>query len=257
MIPRSLFSAIAAVAVLAVAACLAPSAIDQVVAFAQTFDPSIGLLSGATLAVMFPITALSEQQLRNATTPRQGALEADRHVLFDTATYVDNTTTTLSFFNTARNDLTLSNANGSGQLQANNWFRIFRVCVDFLIDASLSGASNEVGALDDVQKLILVGRPTLTLTLNGKSRIDGIPLSFCHASGGAVGAVAGSWTAPNAVQVANNNVADDGFSVGGAIIIPPLVGYSATITWAAAQDLQAGNVPVRLSLDGIRQRPVS
>lgn len=204
--------------------------------------------------MLMPIDALAQTDLQRLSTPARGQPEAISDVLFDTQLYTSATTTNLQFFQTQQNDRTLSNLNGSGTLPGGNWFRIFWAGCDILQDAFLS-ANVDTGAWDDYQKLLLVGRPVAYFTVNGKNYLDGVPLSFLHTSGGAVGMGTGTLTAPAQVQVANNSIPDGGFPMGG-LVIGPTIGFSASIQWTAAQTLAAGNPRIRLWFAGVRYRPV-
>lgn len=204
--------------------------------------------------MQFPIVALPQTELAKLATPK--GLEAVPDVIFDTALYTSGTTTTMNFFSVQQNDLTLSNLNGSGTLPGGNWFRPYFIGLDVLADATTSGAATEVGIVDDIQKLMLVGRPVLNFKLNGKDYWQAIPASFLHTSGGATGFGYGLAAAADAVQFGNNSLPDGGFGIGGAMIIPPTVQFSASITWTAAQTLRAGNTRLRLWLAGTRHRPI-
>lgn len=179
------------------------------------------------------------------------------YVLYDTQTYVDNTTTSLTFFTSTNSDKTLSNMEGSGQLPDPQWFEIHYMTCDLLatpvVNAGHTAAA--LGNLQDVQLLMDVGRPTFTLTISNKN-YGPLPLNTCAALGGATGFGWGTFTAEASVAYANNGIpGSGGFPWGGALVIPPKMGFNVVLNWAAAQDI-SGNVPIRMGLCGVLYRRV-
>lgn len=204
----------------------------------------------------FKVVPKSRQDLDRLAFPeRAGLPEAIPYVFYDTQLYTSAATLQLNFFTGVNADKSMSNMESGGQFPDPQYFEVQFIGCDILIDASLAGASTEVGALDDIQKLVLVSRARFTFTMAQKA-YGPIPLSFLHGSGGATGVIGASLTAPNAIQVGNNGIFDGGYHIGGAIIIPPKVGFATTIDFAAAQTLNAGNVNVRLWMHGTWHRRV-
>lgn len=202
------------------------------------------------------ITSRTRAQLAEMSNPSTvGQSEVIPHILYDTQLYTSAVTTTQSFYQTQNNDRTLSNLLQAGALTDPQYFEIFNLGCDVLQDASLNAAATEVGVIDDIQKLLLVGRPIFTLTISDKN-YGPYPLSFLHTSGGAVGFGWGTNAAPINIQYANNSLPDGGWNWRGSVVIPPKVGFSVTVQWAAAQTLQAGNPQIRFWMAGALHRRI-
>lgn len=183
-----------------------------------------------------------------------GQGEAISSILYDTQTYTSAATTQLTYFAAAQTDRTLSNMGTGGQLPDPQWFEIHNLGFDILADG-FSSAVAETGIYDDIQKLMLVGRPIFTLSLSDK-QYGPFPLSFLHTSGGAVGVATGTFAAGTSVSFANNSVPDGGWNWRGSVIIPPKVSFNVTVQWANAQTLAAGNPALRFWMSGVLQRRV-
>lgn len=149
----------------------------------------------------------------------------------------------------------MSNAKQGAGFPANYYFVPMSLSLDFLADASL-GANTELGVLDDINKLVLVNRGFLTLTV-GSTKLPEIPISYLHASGGAVGNLAGSWTAPQQVQVGQNGIQDGGYFMWKSFALGNQLPFSAVITWPTTVTLASGNTNIRLSFDGDWYQPVA
>lgn len=212
---------------------------------------------GTGLALIsIPVTPRTFQQLNQLANPVEaGQGEAIPHILYDTETYTSASTLTMSFFTTTKTDRTLSNMNTAGQLPDPQWFEIHNLGFDVLTDGTLNNAVSEAGVYDDIQKLMLVARPTFTLQLSDKL-YGPYPLRFLHTSGGAQGALTGTLAASNTIQFANNSIPDGGWNWRGAIIIPPKVGFNVTVQFATAQTLAIGNTPLSFWMAGVLQRRV-
>lgn len=180
--------------------------------------------------------------------------EAISHIIFDTQQYVSGTTTTLTFFATQQSDPTLSNLDQAGAFTDPQWFELHNWGLDILADAT-TAAGGETGALDDIQKLMLVGRPVFTFFMSNK-QYGPYPLSFLHGSGGAQGVGYGTFTAEESIQVGNNSFPDGGWNWRGNVIIPPKVGFKVQVQWSAAQTLAIGNTQLRLFNAGVLHRRV-
>lgn len=203
----------------------------------------------------FPIRAYTRAQLDVLCNPASANQpEAIPHVLFDTQAYVDNTTTTLQFFQTVNADKTLSNMESAGQLPEPQYFQVFYCGLDVLLeDSTTSGGI--AGAHDDINKMLRVGHPAVSLTISGKRYIVGVPATFFHTSGGPTGFNAGTWTAEENIVWADNSIPDGGYCVNGAIVIPPKQAFDVTINWAAAVNI-TGNQNLRFWMAGVLFRRV-
>lgn len=191
-------------------------------------------------------------EMANPTQPGQS--EVAPWILYDTQTYVSGATVTQTFFQTQQADPTLSNLVQAGALTDPQYFEIFNLGLDFLGDAT-SVAGGALGAIDDIQKLMLVARPTFTLVISDKN-YGRFPLSFLHTSGGAVGFGWGTFTAEESIQYANNGLTDGGWNWRGSVVIPPKVGFSVQVQYQAAQTLASGDTPLRFWMAGALHRRV-
>lgn len=202
-----------------------------------------------------PVIAKTRDKLEEMANPEGAGLgESIPYVLFDTQLYTSGTTTEQTFFIAAQNDRTLSNLQGGSQLPDPQFFEIHNLGFDILADAT-TAAGAETGALDDVAKLMLVGRPFFVLTISDK-QYGNAPLSLLHTSGGPVGNGWGTFTAEESIQIATNSWPDGGWNWNGSVIIPPKVGFSVVIRWSAAQTLAIGNTQLRFWMAGVLHRRV-
>lgn len=189
---------------------------------------------------------------RRANAVNAGQPEAVPYILFDTQTYVDNTSTTLSFFQTLQSDKTLGNLDQAGTLPSPNFFEIEGIHCDFL-NVNAAGAT-PVGPLNDILLLQNTNRGTFILTISGKEYLR-IPLTALHPLGGAIGTVAGTTTANTMEYYALGGPIDGGFYVGKSLILQPSQSFGARIDWSAASNT-TGNVNIRVSLSGVMHRRV-
>lgn len=212
-------------------------------------------LLGAVGSIRYAVKAERIQQLRrNATPQASGDLEAIPWELYDTQTYTSAATTRLVFYNTAPATPNVGNMDAAGQLTAPNWFSIACFGFDILNDVSTSAST--VGGMDDVAKLMFVGQPVWTLTISGK-KYGPFRLSAIHGTGFAQGQLAGTTAAGGSTQYAANGPAGDGgWYWDHAVIIPPNVGFSVEVVWAAAQTLDFGNTPLTFHMFGTLFRRV-
>lgn len=199
--------------------------------------------------------ALNRAQVQAAATPPSGrSQEAIWHGVYDTQTYVDNTTTRLTFFQQTNVDKTLSNMEASGQFPAPQSFQIHNICCDIWNAAGVSTAAGGVdGQLNDLALLLFVGRPTWTLTISSK-QYGPYPLTLLHGTGGPTGFGWGTFTAEESLQFARNEPSQ-GWNYFGRIIIPEQVSFSIELNWAAAQNLTA-DARIRLTMLGVLNRRV-
>lgn len=207
-----------------------------------------------TASIYVPVRAKSVAQLTSATTPT-GTMVV-RAPMYDTQAYVSAATTQLTFFNNINADKTLSNIRGNGgTFPQNTYFEPLFVNVDFLA-VNVLGGNTATGKMDDLDRLIMSGRGTLAITV-GQTTLPQIPISYCHASGGPIGSIAGTWTAPQQLQFGNNGAQDSGYCIADSFTITPNSPFFCTITWAAAQTLVSTTPFIRLSIDGNWYLPIS
>jgi len=207
------------------------------------------------MSQLMPVEALRRKQLDDLINPGDADMQAFRAPLYDTQLYTSASTTSLTFFGAINTDKSMSNVKGQGGVFPNNfYFEPIWMNIDILANASL-GANTALGIQDDIQRLVLSGRGFFQITI-GQLTYPQTPISYAHASGGAVGSLAGTWTAPQQVQVGNNGVQDSGYSVYRSFIIGPQMPFSVVLTWPSAQTLASGNTNIRVSFDGNWHTPV-
>lgn len=180
--------------------------------------------------------------------------EAYRDVIFDTQTYVDNTTTTLTYFQTVQADRTLGNIQAAGALPAANAFAISALSCELAIGAEKGTATPQNAAANDASLLLITGRPTLTFILSDKT-YGPWPLVHVGAAGGLSLEGFGTTTADTGSWASAGVTPNGGFFLGNSIILLPNVQFSVVLNWTAAQDISA-NRNIRISLHGTRYRRV-
>lgn len=205
-----------------------------------------------------PIEAFTPDQLEALANPPAGAkLQAVRGHLWDSQLYTSGTTTKLTFFTTVQTDLTLGNALGNnGAMPAKTYFRPDFINFDIHTRATVSGANTAVGAFDDIQQLVFTQRGTVTMKI-GSTAYPNMRISYLHTSGGAIGTVSASLTAPQGLQGANNGQQDGGYNFAGSGVLCPGQTLSVIVNWAAAATLLSGNIYCSYCLDGTWYLPVA
>jgi hypothetical protein len=214
------------------------------------------------MAFRFPIRAYTRAQLEMLSKPAgANQPEALPHVLFDTHQYLTGATLRLVFFQTVVADKTLSNMEAAGQLPDPQYFQIYNVGVDIMLDVSEDklGSGSLLSAADDVQLLTIFSHPTLTLTVAGKRLISGVPLSHFHCSGGVKGFTDGTWTAAavsvNYLAWGLNSHPDGGWHTDGTLFIPPKQAFDVVIEWAGVVATCASPL-IRVWMAGVWSRRV-
>ena len=146
--------------------------------------------------------AATRGQLRARSTPPSGASpEAIWHQFYDTQTYTDATTTRLTFFQTTNVDPTLTNMKAGGQLPDPQWLSIYNITLDFLNSGPTAASTIAiVGQLNDQNLLMMVGRPTWTLSISDKA-YGPYSLTALHGTGGPTGQVGGGSGAANDMTI--------------------------------------------------------
>lgn len=207
------------------------------------------------MSAFVPVKARGLEELKQKSSPSGAEYFAFRAPLYDTQPYTTAVTVTQTFFQAIQADKTLSNVRGNGGIMPNNiFFEPLWMNVDILI-AATAGAGTTAGALNDVAQLVYTGRGTSQIVL-GSSNYPQIPISYCHASGGPIGNVSASLTAPANIQYAVNGAQDSGYSVADSFMISPMVPFAVILTWAAALTIAAATPQIRVSFDGNWYLPV-
>lgn len=202
------------------------------------------------------VRAKTRQQLMAIANPETtGQPEAIPHVLYDTQLYTSASTVAMQFFASQQPDPTLSNMDQAGTLPDPQFFEVWNLGCDLLIDGTLSSVNVEDGALDDVAKFFMLARPVFTLVIASKN-YGPYPLSFLHTSGGPFGVGYGAAAATTGVQFGTNGPPDGGWNWGGAVVIPPKGSFRVNVSFASAQTLRSGNTQVRFWMGGVLHRRV-
>ena len=201
--------------------------------------------------------ALPKAAVEAAATPPSGhAQEAIWHQVYDTQTYVDNTTTRLVFFQATNADRTLTNLEQGGALPRPQSLQIHNICADFLGAAPVTVTAATVeGILNDIA-LLMIGsaqRPTWTLNISQKS-YGPYSLTVLHGTGGPNGFLSGTQAAGTTLQYGRND-SSPGWNYFGRVIIPEQVNFNLEVNWAAAANLTA-DTRIRISLFGVLNRRV-
>lgn len=217
------------------------------------------------MAFRFPIRAYTRAQLEMLSKPAgANQPEALPHVFFDTQTFITLGalgTTRLVFFQAVNADKTLSNMEAAGQLPDPQFFQIFNVGVDILLDVTTNtaGTGTLLSPVDDIQLLTVLSHPTLTLTIAGKRYIAGVPLTHFHQSGGVKAFTDGTWTvAAFSVDYTSwglNSQPDGGWHTDGSLFIPPKQAFDVAIDWVA-QVATCANPLIRVWMAGVWSRRV-
>lgn len=207
--------------------------------------------------VRFPIKPASRAALEAISMPQQvagGQAEVSWHCIYDTATYTDNVTTAIQFFNTARANTQLTNFGGRGQFPEPQFFRPYALMVDIVVPLGAE-AFNDVHTLLFGSGTAGEGSPTINLTYANKN-YGPWPLSMAHGTGGAVG-MSDTTTAVATNEVAYNSYPDGGIWLGGeSVCFAPNQQFEINLEWAAAVDI-AANRNIRVALAGTWYRRVA
>jgi hypothetical protein len=203
---------------------------------------------------IFPYTRAQLDAMANPSGgPKQPEAFADE--LWDTQNFVNASTTSLQFFQTAVSDKTLSNLTVPGQLPQPQYFLIHYVTVDILFPATTNAAA-VAGNLNDVHILVNAARATLTLSIATKP-YGPWRVRSAHSGGAPVGFFTGGAAAPATMQYGHIGPHDGGFCVNGGLIIPPATDFNVLMNFAAVQTLNTNNLPIQVGLYGVRYRKVA
>lgn len=182
------------------------------------------------------------------------------HWLYDTQTYTDNSSTELTFFAATSTDRSLTNLESGGTLPEPNTLYLHNIFIDYLSSTApyvSTAAGGVAGFIDDFGQLHMNGRGRVVLTIADK-RYGPWPITAFQGLGAVNGFGWGTFTAEESLQYGHNalGVGSGRGVIGGAIIIPPKVGFSVVITWPAALNL-TGDARLRVTLHGALYRKVA
>lgn len=216
------------------------------------------VLAGAPLMIgqIRPV-AKTYEMLRDLIRPDANQPESFPDVLYDTQSYAQAGSSTLTFFkSTAANlaDQTLSNF-ASGQMPAFEYFEIHRVHLMIHSIPNVNATDIVTGAASDVQILHKTARGVLSFTLKSKP-YGPWPIWYTGRPGGpVVGYATAGATAADTVITFGETESNGGFPVLGNIIIPPATQFSAQLNFNSTAISAATNIT--LALMGVHHRAVS
>jgi hypothetical protein len=204
-----------------------------------------------------PVKPRTGDQLNLLMNPGSAGLpESVPAVMFDTQTYVAAGQTRLVFFGASVADRTLASALGNGgQIADPQAFLINAINLDiFSASTGVTTSATTDGIISSIEKILKAARGVLTLTISQKN-YPPVPITYCHASGGAVGVVS-STVATVSQQFGSSGPPTGGFYLDNSIIIPPKVDFSITIDFQATLVTIAADLLMRVSLPGVLYRRI-
>lgn len=208
----------------------------------------------------FPIVGKTIQELNAIGKPNGAKSEAIPYVIYDTQTYAAaGVAGQLQFFLTQQADQTLGNLQTAGILPQPQWFEVAGVYCDFLnvplLQTAGAAASAPAGQLNDIEIVLKTARATWELNIAQKS-YGVMPLTFLHASGGAVGFAAGAYAAATQVNFGNNGIQGTSWAPNESIVIPPTQGFNVTLRFQPTLAPISVATLIRISLVGVLHRAV-
>lgn len=240
------------VALLGLSFAIAPQAMAAMLpAVAPLFiDPTSGVLFAV-------IPSLAELQRYNVNRPDQ--VEAIRQSLWDTQTYVDNSTTQLQFFQipNGQSSKTLADTNmeAAGSLPAPKSFLVETIELYVYPGNTIAADSTTIAAsknLNDIYQLTKTG--WLDLFIGSKSYlIEGPLMKFPPRSGIGGIQVGADSTANTGVRVDYATLGGPVYELDPPILLVPTQNFKITLNWASAIDIGA-NATIVCNLGGILYR---
>lgn len=189
-------------------------------------------------------------------TQKGSGLEVIPHMLYDTATYVDNTTVALSFFNAVRATLDLGNIKQPGLLPNPQSFLIEAIRVFYKVDTEVDDAGAAgffPSRIGDIIRMANTGILRLTL---GEKQYGPFPLWTLPAGTFLKGLM--SESGGEAANLVHDYGQIDGplYGLFPNLMISPLQSFEVVLEWpAGAVDLTA-NVVTSVLLDGKLARAI-
>lgn len=204
---------------------------------------------------MFKVEALTTAQLVSIGTPQvAGEPSASPGVLYDVQTWLAaGVPQGLQFFQDSGNQRWKSNING-GRLPKGFNFLIQAICLTPLAKPTFT-ANTQTGVIDDIEKFLKSNQTVAVYEKNQKPLFP-IPTTFLHASGGATGFMAASYTAPQVMQYGNNGVFDGGFTTDGSLVILDQEPFNFTIYGIQPAVALTADLPLRVEFRGVWYMPV-
>jgi hypothetical protein len=183
-------------------------------------------------------------------------LEVIPHMLYDTATYTDNTTTSLPFFTTNRATADLSNMQTPGQLQNGQTFLAQAISIYCKTQVTTDDAGAAGAFASIFNDVVLLSNTGIMRMVIGEKRYGPWPLWRLPASTFTKGVLA------TAGAEAANLVHDYGqldgplYSLFPNLLISPLQQFNVTLEWPAGAVNLTGNVVMEVLLDGQLARTI-
>lgn len=204
----------------------------------------------------FPVVARTYEDLGRIGRPLAATEpEAIPGILFDTLTWTAaGVPAGLKFYQQANPADNASNVQ-NGRLPAGWAFQVYSFKCDLLRVPTFTG-NTQAGALNDIELLLKANQTYFIFSQNSKPW-QPIPLTAAHATGGATGFMAASYTAPQVMQYGNNGVFDDGFTTDGSLVILPQVPFSVFVQGIQPASALAADLVIRFCMVGTWYRPVS
>lgn len=207
---------------------------------------------------MFKVKAMTDAELQKIGSPQVvGTPECFPGVLYDVQTWLlAGVPQGLQFYQDAQTS--------AGKAKANVFGGRLPKGFNFLVQAFLCTpmvpptftANTQTGVLDDLEKLLKSNQTYFTWQKNDKPW-QPIPLTYAHASGGATGFMAASYTAPQVMQYANNGIFDGGFTTDDSLLILDQEPFGITIQGIQPAVALTANMALRFEMRGVWYRPVS
>lgn len=204
-----------------------------------------------------PVKPRTGDQLNLLMNPGSAGLpESVPAVMWDTQTYPTTGLLALQFFGASVADRSLASALGNGgQIADPQAFLINAINLDiFSATTGVTTAANTDGVIDSIEKIIKAARGYLTLNISQKN-YPPIPITFTHASGGAVG-VLSSTVATSGQQYGSNSGPTGGFYMDNAIVIPPKVDFNIVIQFQPVLVPVSAAMLLRVSMPGVLYRRI-
>lgn len=176
-------------------------------------------------------------------------LEVVPSVLYDTVTYVDNTSTSLSFFTTARgNLLDLGNMKQAGMLSNPQSFLIQAIRV-FMKYTDVVGTTVASQLWNDL--ILLTNTGVLKLTI-GEKKYGPWPLWMFPSGSSVNGMLAGA----NSNFMGYAQLSGPMYSVSPYLMIAPLCNFDVELAWPSGAVDLTGNATLEVMFDGQLARAV-
>jgi len=196
------------------------------------------------------------QEWNDYVTQMGTGLEVIPHMLYDTATYTDAVTTTLTFFTTNRATADLSNMQQPGVLQNGQTFLAQCISLYYKVtvhtdDAGAAGAFPSI-----INDLVLLVNTGIMRMVIGDKRYGPWPLWRLPAATFLKGLIASAGA--EAANLVHDYGQIDGplYSLFPNLVISPLQQFSASLEWPAGAVNLTGDVVIQVLLDGQLARTI-